>query len=68
MRVTIDGVTKPLAQWAREAGISWERAYYRIHVTKWSPKEALRKPRGPIRTELGQFGRPYNQDGTVRNG
>jgi hypothetical protein len=37
---TYKGETKPLAQWAEELNMSYDKLYFRIH-RGWSPKRAL---------------------------
>ena len=42
--ITIDGITKNLAEWAREYGISASRIQRRIDKSGWDPKTAVTKP------------------------
>lgn len=43
--VTIDGVTKPAVQWARENGIRKWIAWYRIKHLGWDPVDAVTVPK-----------------------
>lgn len=42
--VTMNGVTKPVAAWARESGISPQAAHHRIRKLGMTPEEALSFP------------------------
>lgn len=44
-RATIDGVTKPITEWARELGVSIGLVRYRLYAMRWTPEEALTTPK-----------------------
>lgn len=41
IRVTFQGVTKPLAEWCELLGLNYRTVYYRIHRHGWSVDRAL---------------------------
>lgn len=43
--ITIDGVTKPLAQWCQEKGTNYQTALSRLS-RGWSPERAVEPPKG----------------------
>ena len=42
-RITIDGVTKILCEWAEESGVSWQAIRYRLEAG-WDPRTAVFTP------------------------
>lgn len=55
---TVDGVSKPLTVWAKEYGMDYQTALYRIHNLGWDAKKALTIP---VNKELKscKHGHPY---------
>lgn len=45
-RITFNGVTKCISEWAEFKGINLNTLYARIHRYKWSPERALTTPAG----------------------
>jgi len=46
VRVTYNGITKTIAQWAEQTGIKRDCLRYRIQIMKWPLEEALTIPSG----------------------
>lgn len=42
--LTVNGVTKPISHWAREAGISYQTIQHRLNMLKMTPEQALSVP------------------------
>lgn len=49
--ITYDGVTKPLADWADEIGMSFANLYKRIHTRGWDIDRALNQPERKRKSE-----------------
>lgn len=47
--VTIDGVTRPLAEWAEISGLPYGTLQYRLDM-RWSPKDAISFRSGEVRS------------------
>lgn len=44
LRLSINGVTLPLADWARSAGVRWATLYKRLRTYGWSAEKAVATP------------------------
>lgn len=44
LRITIDGNTKPLREWAEISGVRFMTIYDRINLGGWDPKRAVFQP------------------------
>lgn len=59
-KMTINGVTKPIAAWAKEKGLLYSLVYYRKQIAKWPDERCLEPEKQKPTRSLNYLGKTYS--------